>query len=70
MVVQGEVPRIWPVNPTDPWTEEDGKVSLPLGECPLTPEEVRSRYPALGIALGDERPRQQGKIREYVTVRG
>ena len=26
-----------------------------LGEHPLTREEVRTRYPALGVAVGDER---------------
>ena len=70
VIVRGKVRRIWPVIPTDPWTEEDGKVGLPLGKYPLTPEQVRSRYPALGIAVGDERPRQQGKMREYVPICG
>ena len=70
VVVQGEVRRIWPVMPADTWKEENGKVALPLGERPLEPEEVRTRYPALGIAVGDQIPRQQGKMREYVPIDG
>ncbi len=70
VIVQGKVRRIWPVMSVETWAEEDGKVALPLDERPLTPEEVRTRYPALGIAVGDERPPRQGLMREYVPVDG
>jgi len=70
VIVLGEVRRIWPVMLVEAWAEEDGKVALPRGERPLTSEEVRTRYPALGMAVGGERPMRQGLMREYVPVDG
>jgi hypothetical protein len=71
VVVQGEVRRIWPVMPAETWEEDaTGKVALPLGERPLTPDEVRQRCPSLGIAVGDHRPARQGLMREYIPVDG
>jgi len=70
VIVVGEVRRIWPVMLVETWAEEDGKVALPRGERPATPEEVRTRYPALGMAVGGERPMRQGLMREYVPVDG
>jgi hypothetical protein len=70
VVVRGKVHRIWPVMPAATWKEENGKVALPLGEQPLKPEEIRTQYPALGIAEGDHLPTRQGKMREYVPIDG
>jgi len=70
VIVVGEVRRIWPVMLVETWAEEDGEVALPRGERPLTPEEVGTRYPALGMAVGGERPMRQGLMREYVPVDG
>ena len=69
VVVRGQVRRIWPVMPAENWEENaSGKVALPLGERPLTRDEVQQRYPALHIAVGDKRPARQGLMREYVQV--
>lgn len=69
VVVSGEVRRIWAVMAAATWEEDaSGKVALPLGERPLTPDEVRQRYPTLGIAVGDQRGGRQGLMREYVPV--
>ena len=70
IVVQGEIRRIWQVFPEGKWSEENGKVGLPLGEHPLTLDEVRRLYPALGMAVGDWLSRQRGKMREYIPVEG
>lgn len=71
VVVKGEVRRIWQVVPSETWEEDaNGKVALPLGERPLSPGDVRQSYPALGIAVGDQRPARQGLMREYVSVDG
>ncbi|TDD75061.1 hypothetical protein [Actinomadura rubrisoli] len=71
VVDRGIVRRIWPVMDTPRWDEnEAGKVALPLGERPLTSEEVAEHYPDLGIAIGDERPIRKGLLREHVPVDG
>jgi hypothetical protein len=71
VVDRGHVRRIWPVKEDAVWEENpDGKVALPLGERPMTAQEVEERYPALGIRLGDHRPMQRGKLREYIPVDG
>ncbi|MFI6587449.1 hypothetical protein [Embleya sp. NPDC050493] len=70
VVDRGVVVRVWPVDPTRAWLERDGRVALPLGDRPLTADEIATRYPSLGIALGDERPMRRGLLREYVALDG
>jgi hypothetical protein len=71
VVDRGHVRRIWPVEEGGAWKEDsDGKVALPLASQPLTAEQVAERYPALGVNLGDHRPMQRGKLREYVPIDG
>ncbi|WP_329020933.1 hypothetical protein [Streptomyces sp. NBC_01601] len=71
VVDRGQVRRIWPVKETGTWEEgADGKVALPLGECPLAQQELDTRYPTLGISLGDHRPMRRGLLREYVPIDG
>jgi hypothetical protein len=58
------------VVPAERW-ERDAtgeKVALPLGERPLTAQEVAERYPNLGLSLEDERPMRQGLLREYIPI--
>jgi hypothetical protein len=71
IVVKGVVRRMWQVLPAEAWEEDaSGKVALPLGDRPLTSDEVEQYYPALGIAVGDHRPARPGLMREYVPVDG
>jgi hypothetical protein len=71
VVDRGRVRRIWPVVEDAVWEEAtDGKVALPLAVRPLTSQEVSDRYPALGLNLGDQRPMQRGKLREYIPIDG
>jgi hypothetical protein len=69
VVVRGEVRRIWEVMPGADWEEDTGgKSGIPLGERPLTPDEIRDRYPKFNLAVGDVRPARQGLMREYVPL--
>ncbi|WP_371801559.1 hypothetical protein OHA38_43365 (plasmid) [Streptomyces sp. NBC_01732] len=72
VVDRGQVRRIWPVREdVDIWEESaDSRVAFPLGERPLTQQELDARYPALGICLGDHRPARRGLLREYVPIDG
>jgi hypothetical protein len=71
VVDRGQVRRIWPVKESGTWEEgADGKVALPLGERPLTQQELDTRYPTLGISLGDHRPMRRGLLREYAPIDG
>jgi hypothetical protein len=68
VVVAGTVTRIWPVEARDQWDQEAGKVALPLGPTPLTPDEVARLYPELGLNYDDHRAMRRGLLREYLPL--
>jgi hypothetical protein len=69
VVGSGRVRRIWEVEQKPDWERgPGGKVALPLGPHPLTPQEVADRYPDLGVAVDDERRMRQGLLREYIPL--
>lgn len=68
-VADGVVVRIRGVN-SDPtrWSTDDrGYADVPV-TAPMTAVQIARRLPTLGIAVGDHRPHQRGRIREYVTL--
>ncbi len=70
-VASGTVARIWPVEPNGEWEESStrpGAVAIPVGDHPLSDEEVRAQYPSLGVVEGDPWPAEQGPNRRYVTL--
>lgn len=73
VIDRGECRRIWPVDPSGHWEPKGDSstfVALPLGERPLTPDQVRTDFPELGITIGNERPMRQGLMREYIPIDG
>jgi DNA invertase Pin-like site-specific DNA recombinase len=67
-VVDEVVTRIRSVDPSGAWSDDDrGFADVPL-TGPLTNTEVDKLLPSLPMRLGDHRPHQRGKIREYVAL--
>jgi DNA invertase Pin-like site-specific DNA recombinase len=67
-VVDGTVTRIRAVDATGTWHEDDrGCADAPLGR-PLTELQIARTFPTLNLRLGDHRPHQRGKIREYLPL--
>lgn len=67
-VVDGVVTRVRAVNPKGKWEPDDRNYyDAPLTK-PLTEVEIANQFPTLGLNLGDKRPHQRGKIREYLPL--
>ncbi|MBN9739334.1 MULTISPECIES: recombinase family protein [unclassified Pseudonocardia] len=68
-VVDGVVARVRAVTgEPSAWSDDDrGYADVPV-DPPLTDLQIARQLPTLGIALGDPRPHQRGKIREYLTL--
>jgi DNA invertase Pin-like site-specific DNA recombinase len=67
-VVDATVTRIRAVDSEGPWHEDDrGYADIPL-TAPLDNGDVDKLLPSLPVRLGDHRPHQRGKIREYVAL--
>lgn len=69
-VGDGVVVRVRAVDPDlSHWRPDDDRGYADVAVSPpLTDLQIARQFPTLGIALGDHRPHQRGKIREYVML--
>ncbi|WP_137726472.1 recombinase family protein [Prescottella subtropica] len=68
-VADGVVVRVRAVDDPSRWGPDDDRGYADVAvSAPLTDLEIATRFPTLGIRLGDHRPHIRGKIREYLPL--